>query len=50
TDDWGVRWKLVDYRTDHGAGKYTEISKHPLADNEAMKGLYLSWPYTRGEI
>jgi len=37
TDEWGIGWKLVEYKTEHGKGKYTEISKHPLAKDEALQ-------------
>jgi uroporphyrinogen decarboxylase len=36
TDEWGVRWGLVDYDTPFGTGRYTEITGHPLADAAAL--------------
>jgi len=32
TDEWGVSWKIVEYNTKYGTGKYTEISGHPLKE------------------
>jgi uroporphyrinogen decarboxylase len=36
TDDWGISWKLVEYNTKNGKGKYTEIASRPLDDNGAI--------------
>jgi len=36
TDEWGVGWKNVAYQTRFGAGHYTEIVAHPLADDAAI--------------
>ncbi len=36
-DEWGVGWESVDYETRFGKGRYTEISDHPLADEEALE-------------
>ena len=36
TDEWGISWKLVEYNTALGKGKYTEIARHPLADDMAI--------------
>jgi uroporphyrinogen decarboxylase len=36
TDEWGIPWKLVDYETPYGKGRYTEIAGHPLADDSAI--------------
>jgi uroporphyrinogen-III decarboxylase len=33
TDEWGVTWKVVEYQTRYGKGKYTEPFGHPLADD-----------------
>jgi len=30
TDEWGVHWRAVEYKTKYGTGKYTEMVKHPL--------------------
>jgi uroporphyrinogen decarboxylase len=37
TDEWGVGWQLVKYRTKFGEGHYTEIASHPLADDRAIE-------------
>ena len=36
TDEWGIGWKPVEYRTQFGTGHYTEIAAHPLADDRAI--------------
>jgi uroporphyrinogen decarboxylase len=36
TDDWGIKWHSVYYETKFGAGRYTEICGHPLAENGAI--------------
>ena len=36
TDEWGVRWKPMEYETPYGKGSYTEIAAHPLADPKAL--------------
>jgi uroporphyrinogen-III decarboxylase len=36
TDEWGIRWKNVEYETRFGTGRYTEIAGHPLADDDAI--------------
>ena len=38
TDEWGVTWKTVEYKTPFGTGKYTEPVGHPLADDRAIDG------------
>ncbi len=38
TDEWGVGWRSVEYRTRFGPGRYTEIAVHPLADDGAVAG------------
>lgn len=35
-DEWDVHWKLQRYDTPFGEGYYTEISQHPLADDDAI--------------
>jgi len=35
-DEWGVGWDLCKYETPFGAGHYTEICGHPLADDDAI--------------
>jgi uroporphyrinogen decarboxylase len=36
TDEWGIGWKSVKYQTPYGAGRYTEICHHPLADERNL--------------
>jgi uroporphyrinogen decarboxylase len=36
TDEWGVGWRNVPYRTQLGEGRYTEVVTHPLADDRAI--------------
>jgi uroporphyrinogen decarboxylase len=36
TDEWGIGWRSVEYTTPFGAGRYTEMSQHPLADDAAV--------------
>ena len=35
-DEWGGGWKIAEYETPFGRGKYTEIAVHPLADAGAV--------------
>ena len=35
-DEWGVGWKPCKYETKFGAGCYTEVASHPLADDSAI--------------
>ncbi|MFN2173629.1 MAG: uroporphyrinogen decarboxylase family protein [Candidatus Promineifilaceae bacterium] len=35
-DEWGVGWDIHPYQTPFGTGYYTEMVKHPLADNAAI--------------
>jgi uroporphyrinogen decarboxylase len=37
TDEWGISWKSQEYSTPYGKGRYTEISRHPLADDSAVE-------------
>ena len=37
TDEWGIGWKQCEYTTRYGKGSYTEISSHPLAQDEALE-------------
>ena len=30
TDEWGIGWKSVEYKTPYGVGRYTEAVTHPL--------------------
>ena len=36
TDEWGVTWRAQPYETPFGAGQYTEMVGHPLADEAAV--------------
>ena len=36
TDEWGIRWRPVEYQTPFGKGRYTEIVGHPLAGDDAI--------------
>jgi uroporphyrinogen decarboxylase len=36
TDEWGVIWRNTPYQTKFGAGHYTEMAGHPLADDNAI--------------
>ncbi|MGM0366544.1 MAG: uroporphyrinogen decarboxylase family protein [Actinomycetota bacterium] len=36
TDQWQIGWKVVEYRTKHGIGHYTEIGSHPLSEDHAV--------------
>jgi uroporphyrinogen decarboxylase len=36
TDEWGVEWDTVEYTTNFGNGKYTEITSHPLAQDHLI--------------
>ena len=35
-DEWGVGWSVHPYETPYGIGRYTEMSRHPLADDDAI--------------
>jgi len=35
-DEWGIGWKIVEYKTKYGIGKYTEISENPLSEDNAI--------------
>jgi uroporphyrinogen decarboxylase len=36
TDEWGIAWRSQPYTTPFGAGRYTEMVTHPLADEKAV--------------
>jgi len=38
TDEWGITWRAQPYTTPFGAGHYTEMVEHPLADDTAIAG------------
>jgi uroporphyrinogen decarboxylase len=35
-DEWGVGWRVSEYKTPFGNGIYTEIGSNPLADSDAI--------------
>lgn len=35
-DEWGIGWDSCEYTTPFGNGHYTEITHHPLADDNAI--------------
>lgn len=35
-DEWGIGWRNARYETRFGAGSYTEMASHPLADAKAL--------------
>lgn len=35
-DEWGIGWTIQPYETAFGTGHYTEITSHPLADDDAI--------------
>ncbi len=37
TDEWGIGWRPVEYRTKFGNGRYTEVVGHPLSDDAAIE-------------
>ncbi len=37
-DEWGIGWRSAEYQTPFGKGCYTEISKNPLAEDNAING------------
>lgn len=37
TDEWKIGWKIIEYKTKHGNGRYTEISENPLANDNAIE-------------
>ncbi|UCF97593.1 MAG: hypothetical protein JSV89_20840 [Spirochaetaceae bacterium] len=36
TDEWGIGWRSQWYETKYGTGRYTEICRHPLAEDRAV--------------
>lgn len=49
TDEWGVGWRNARYETRFGAGSYTEMVRHPLADAAALDS-YTPPDPGRGEL
>ncbi|MHC4865556.1 MAG: uroporphyrinogen decarboxylase family protein [Planctomycetota bacterium] len=37
TDEWGIGWEPVEYETRFGKGRYTEMVKRPLAEDDAIE-------------
>jgi len=37
TDEWGIGWRSQPYTTPFGTGHYTEMVRHPLADDRAIE-------------
>ncbi len=35
-DEWGVEWRVIEYKTPFGDGYYTEVNHHPLHEDEAV--------------
>ncbi len=35
-DEWGIGWKSIAYETPYGSGRYTEMTGHPLANDDAI--------------
>jgi uroporphyrinogen decarboxylase len=48
-DEWGVGWDVQAYETPYGTGHYTEMAKHPLADDGAI-GHYQPPDPSRSEL
>lgn len=44
-DEWGVLWRSQPYETRFGAGRYTEMVGHPLADDAAIASYVPPDPY-----
>src|SRR3972149_9329967 len=36
TDEWGITWKPIEYKTPYGVGHYTEPTGHPLSDDKEI--------------
>jgi uroporphyrinogen decarboxylase len=48
TDEWGVQWKNIEYRTRFGTGCYTEMAAHPLAEDAAIETYHPPDPHRPG--
>ncbi|GAI97010.1 unnamed protein product, partial [marine sediment metagenome] len=48
-DEWGIRWKVIQYDTKYGKGRYTEIIGHPLA-NDVTVNTYIAPDPNRQEL
>jgi uroporphyrinogen decarboxylase len=44
-DEWGVGWRPQAYTTPYGVGTYTEMTRHPLADDRALAGYRAPDPF-----
>jgi len=49
SDEWGITWKNRPYETKFGTGYYTEMTYHPLADDQAIDTYHPPDP-TRPEL
>jgi uroporphyrinogen decarboxylase len=49
SDEWGIVWRSQPYSTPFGNGHYTEITHHPLADEQAVSA-YMPPDPTRPEL
>jgi uroporphyrinogen decarboxylase len=45
TDEWGIQWKIDEYKTPFGKGRYTNIAKGPLEDDAAIENYNPPDPY-----
>jgi uroporphyrinogen decarboxylase len=46
TDEWGVEWKIDEYNTPFGKGKYTNLLKGPLEDESAIENYEAPDPHS----
>jgi len=44
-DEWGIRFEPAEYTTPYGKGHYTEITGHPLSDDDAISSYKAPDPY-----
>ena len=44
-DEWGIAWRPQPYQTPFGAGHYTEMVHHPLADDQAISSYLAPDPH-----
>ena len=44
-DEWGVEWVIASYQTPFGSGTYTNVSKGPLASDEALETYHAPDPH-----
>jgi len=43
-DEWGIRWKVIQYDTKYGKGRYTEVIGHPLANDDTVNAYIVPDP------